>query len=387
MTNKSSYPIPYHPTWDWMDSSKLKCYSTCERMFFYKYVCGYDSRTKSRHLVIGDAWHKMMEIIGLTNTVENFDDVLIALSKNQWTSVNIMEAAHQTCMEHPTLRRAVEAAFDICYTEIADTTWAMYADTWAPKIPGRLPLALITYIMLNREHDSAYEMILSPNGTPMMEVGCQFVFEGTSGITMLMKARWDKVVRNKITNTIMVREHKTSGNLNNFSQEWELAIQPSTYAAAMRMFFPIGEQQDAIVEMDGLSFAKTKLDVKKDAVDPFRHNNAMRCQVRKAMKGFRIWYGEVDSRIEALFRDYTLLDEAKETDPVLWAFPMRTNSCHNQYGTPCPFVTYCQAYANPLEHIRSEQMLENFTIRFWNPDEQKPPKVTLVNDQSTPPMD
>ena len=382
MLPPSGYPIPYHPTWDWMDSSKMKCYSTCERLFFYRYVCGLErsGETKSRHLVIGDAWHKMMERVGLTHTVEGFEEVLTNLTINQLTT-NVLEAAYIACMQHPLLSVAVTEALTYCYEEIPEETWLAYADTWSPKIPGRLPLALIAYINANREADSHYEMMLT-DGKPMSEVGCQFQFTGDN-VQWLFKARWDKVVRHKVFNQIIVREHKTSGNLANFHQEWELAIQPATYAAAMRMFFPLQEGHEAIVEMDGVSFLRTKLDKKKD-VDPFRHNGTARCQVRKDHKAFTIWYNEVEARLEELERNYELLHEAKEADYLLRAFPMRTNSCHFMYGTPCQFVTYCQAYANPLQPLLRGQLLESFRVNYWDPDEHKPAKVTLQQHESVP---
>ena len=373
----SGYPVPYHPTWDWMDSSKFKTFSTCERMFFYRYVCGLDMKNKSRHLVIGDAWHKMMEIIGLTDFLsdEDYSELLMKLFVHSWTSSNILEAAYKTCLEFPVLKEAITQAFDYCYEEIPNDLWTMYHDTWSPKVPGRLPLALITYIMQNREADSAFE-IVQHEGVPLVEVGCNFLFSGSRNF--LFKARWDKVLRNKLTEDLVVREHKTSGNLSMFESEWELAIQPASYAAAIRMLFPIATTREALVEMDGISFLKTKLDPKKDEKDPFRHNQCKRVTIRKDHKAFMIWFNEINTRSEDLYRNYELLHEETPADPLLRAFPMRTNSCHYMYGASCPFVAYCQTYPNPLQPISEGRLLENFAVRFWNPDEHKPPKVQLT---------
>lgn len=50
-----------HPTWEIQDSSKVQTYMSCPRMYFYRYVLGWEREEPNIHLAFGTAWHKAME--------------------------------------------------------------------------------------------------------------------------------------------------------------------------------------------------------------------------------------------------------------------------------------------------------------------------------------
>jgi len=56
-----NYPIEPHPTWNIIDSSKLQCFMSCPRRYFYEYILGWRPEGSNIHTVFGTAWHAMME--------------------------------------------------------------------------------------------------------------------------------------------------------------------------------------------------------------------------------------------------------------------------------------------------------------------------------------
>ena len=55
-------PVKAVPQFDIHDSTKINCFQTCPRKYFYKYVLGWSHEDANIHLVFGSAWHKAMEV-------------------------------------------------------------------------------------------------------------------------------------------------------------------------------------------------------------------------------------------------------------------------------------------------------------------------------------
>lgn len=62
-----------------------------------------------------------------------------------------------------------------------------------------------------------------------------------------------------------------------------------------------------------------------------------------------------------------LLQECKDEDPVMMAFPMNTESC-TKYGR-CPYFDLCTSWANPLHRCDAPPV--GFKQEYWDPREEE----------------
>ena len=51
------------PTWKITDPTKLNCFLSCPRMYFFEYILGWRPETPNNHLVFGTAWHAAQEYL------------------------------------------------------------------------------------------------------------------------------------------------------------------------------------------------------------------------------------------------------------------------------------------------------------------------------------
>jgi hypothetical protein len=166
----------------------------------------------------------------------------------------------------------------------------------------------------------------------------------------LIHFRIDAVLRHKLMDFIMVREHKTAtANSRQFVNQWMLDVQPGTYTHALYCMYPAEKVWG--VEINALFYKKTMLEF-------------MRIPVRKTQAIMQVWLNIVK---RAVYEYRISLDDldtyCKEDDETFTAFPLNPRSCTKYYG--CAYHDFCLSWPNPLQRIY--ELPQGFRIEHWDP--------------------
>lgn len=287
LAETNGYPVPYHPTWEIIDSSKLQDYITCPRLFFYKYVLGWDKDELNNHLIFGEAWHAAMEHLLLHGYTE---DSIIG---------------------------AYQAFIDIYRPNFPEGT----DELLFPKVPSRALEALILYCMEWEQRDRAQEVLYTEiSGTVAVMENVPLHF------------RMDSILR--VDGKIRSREHKTGSRLDRtWETQWSLKTQVGTYTHVLYCLYPPDEIYG--IEINGAIFTK-------------KNTRFPRIPIRKQREAMQVWWWNTKEWASRMLHDYERLHESKREDGILMAFPMATESCTKYFG--CPFMDYCSAWPNPLQY-------------------------------------
>ena len=295
-----------------IDSSKLKDFKSCPRKFFYTHVLGWRSQTPNIHLVFGSAWHEAMEHLLLhgysdTEVLRAFDKFLACYRKDLPPETDGMFKA-----------KTVDAAF-----------WTLSQYVNFPDHQRDLE----THEVLHTEI-----------------AGSVAVDENRS-----LYFRQDAILKNRKTEKIRSREHKTGSRTWMWEEQWLLSGQIGTYNHVLYCLFPRESVEG--VEMNGSFFLNRKSPPKPE--DIFR-----RILIRKNKSQMQTWLDNTRYYLWEIDREYQLLKNAKEGDPTLFAFPLRDTSCLD-YGRVCEFHDFCMAWPNPLQKCFEPPM--GFKEEFWDP--------------------
>lgn len=280
------YPLPIHPTWWTVDSSKLIDYLTCPRMYFWKYVRGWRSAAPNNHLVFGQAIHHAMEHL-LTTDYE--DD-------------NVREA-YQKFLAH--------------YRQFFDPSTD---STYDPKTPANALAMLTGYAIKYRSDLADYSVKHTEIGgyVPIAE-------------DKLMGLRMDSILYSPERGYFSL-EHKTGSQLGRvWRDQWQLAIQLGTYTHTLYGMYPAEEVYGICV--NGLFFRKKSLDLE-------------RVWIRKTPAQMQTWLNTVNYWYTLLVNDFMLLTMENESRDTMWAFPMNPTNCTKYFG--CEYHDFCIAYQNPF---------------------------------------
>lgn len=307
-----SLPIPFHPSWQVLDSTKMKAYKECPRKFFYEYLLGWRPDTTSIDLKFGEALH---ESLALIHEKMDLSDETIALSFNEFAHV---------------------------YGEaFPQSEWGDYA----PKNPEGALAALVAYA-------STYGDDFQHASTKYVEVGgsVPIAFEPTE---RRMHFRLDTLMEDKKGN-FFCREHKTTGG--NFSRMWRddfyLSLQVGTYIHAQYCIFP--RERVRGVEINGISLRTLKSGPKIDFERvPCWWTNAQMSQ----------WLWTVNDIWSDIEMELERLASCAAEDAVMCAFPINPSGCTKYRG--CTYHDFCISWANPLAHCR--QIPPSLSIDFWDP--------------------
>ena len=283
----SEYPVEEHPTWDIIDSTKLQDFIACERMYFYRYMLGWQGEGPNVHLVFGEAWHRAMEHLLL----------------NGYGSRAIVEAFE-----------IGDSYYRKHFPEIMD-------EVNHPKIPGVMLLALEQYANTYKEDWEDQEVLYTEiAGTVPIE-------------DRLLHFRQDAILRTK--GGIISREHKTGSQLSRmWRDQWHLSTQIGTYAHVLYCLYPPEEVEGVVI--NGAIFNKTKVQFE-------------RIPIRKRPIDMQVWYWNTAHFMEMIEWETERLVGCKDSDDVMMAFPMRNQSCTRYFG--CPYHDFCMAWPNPLQHV------------------------------------
>ncbi len=307
--------IQPHKTWKILDSSKLNTYLDCPRRFMYEYVLGWRPEGENNHLEFGSAWHKAMEHLLLNQERRLAEPEKVAVE-----------------------------AFDAFMTRYRETMPDSLDAANEPKNPAGALRSLLSYV--ERYRDDSFKVHYTE------VAGTVPVGEDSDGIRLL-HFRLDSVCEDP-GDGVFSLEHKTGSQLSRqWTDQWLLATQTSTYTHVLRCIFP--KEQVYGVKINGAIIRK-------------KDTEFIRVPVRKSDSIMNAWMWEVNHYIDMLkWNMNMLLEESSVDDPILTAFPKNPQACTKYFG--CPFLPYCQNWANPLQRVEAPPM--GFKQEWWNPADEE----------------
>jgi hypothetical protein len=302
-----TFPVPVHPTWEIIDTSKIKTYLDCPRQFFWRYVLGWDSTAPSNHLVFGEAFHRAMAYL-LLNDYSN-------------KSISIAYQEHFL----PYYRKHFPPSTD---------------ELMKGKTPDAIPFALIQYAEKYKQDFNNFEI-------HYVEIA------GAAPVTEdeLIHLRMDAVCEDR--HGLFALEHKTGSGISRFwTDQWDLDLQPGTYSHAVRCAFP--DQNVRGTMINGIHFKKLKAGPKIEL---------MRMPIWKSNDLMLSWHSTIVSALHEIKNDFEFLSKHTGEEVVMDCFRMNPGTCTKYTG--CAYKNFCCSWANPLKRIDQVQM--GFEIKFWDP--------------------
>lgn len=299
----SKYPIPDHPTWQILDSSKLKTFLECPRHYFFEYVLGWRSDAPNNHLVFGEAWHDAMEWLLL----HGYDEDIV---------ISAFDKFLETYRQH--------------FPESSD-------ELYSPKTPENALRALGLYAEHYASDPHDFDTIFTE-------------IAGTVPINQnqVLHFRLDSICQDREGRYFSL-EHKTGSRLSRFwTDQWPLDVAVGTYTHVMHCLYPSLDVWG--VKINGTFFQKRKIEF-------------TRIPVRKTLEHMQQWLWNTTWWADQIAWQFSLLEKCLPSDPVMMAFPQNPTSCTKYFG--CPFHDFCLAWPNPLAHCDEVPM--GYKQEFWDP--------------------
>lgn len=304
-----NYPIPTHPTWNQLDSTKLNTYQACPRKYFFNYVLGLKPDYESVHLVFGSAIHEALEHL--------------LLNKQRMDRANVIQEAF---LKFFTEYRATFTPDDDALNKLKTPEKALEILNAYDKY----------YLLEDSDSDVLYTEVA---GTVPVDDENELHF------------KLDSIIRD--SNGIYCLEHKTtSADSKPWQQQWIMSLQVGTYHHVLYTMYPANEVYGVVI--NGI-IPRTK-DI------GFR-----RVPVRHSIDQMQIWNQQVRQLIHEIDFNFGLLSSESTSSNVLQAFPLRTTSCVD-YGTSCPYISFCSNWKNPL-HV-ADRIPLGFKVDFWDPQRE-----------------
>lgn len=307
----TNYPIPYNPTWDIIDPSKLSDFTRCFRMYFYRHLLGWQSDAPRNDLKFGESWHIAMEHILLNG----YDEASVAQAFDKFLA---------------------------CYREkfSADTD-----ELFGAKTPERALSALLEYTVQYKDDPILYEVLYTEiaGSVPVSK-------------KRTIRFRIDAILKDQ-QGRIRSLEHKTKGGSisTTWYNQWPMSIQIGTYHHVLNCLYP--EVDVDGIWVNGAGFLKTKFDFQ-------------RLPVKKTREQMQVWFDTTNYWFDMLDLELETLAESNESDNTLIAFPCNPNGCDKYWG--CPYLDFCVSWPNPLREC--DEIPLGFEQEFWNPLDKKPTK-------------
>ncbi len=317
--------IEPHSTWEIYDASKVNEYMMCPRRFFYRYVLGWTSESRSHDLDFGSAWHIAMEHLLLNGYGK--DQILEAYAKFR----NFYEA----------------------YWPIEDQA----ALELAPKTSSHALLALTSYVEKYLPHD--YFKVLYTEVSGSINVLNN----------RIMHFRIDAIIEDDTG--VATMEHKTTKTLERtFVDKWELDTQPNLYSHVLHCLFPDKHVKGVII--NGACLHKQGPRSKKPPAE------FLRVPVYRSSEMMNTWIQNNEMWLAEIERDYDTLSGESDADSTMTAFKQNSTSCTDFWG--CRFHDFCISWANPLQYCHD--VPTGFIQQYWNPAEPEdhPPAKYAYRD-------
>ena len=311
-----------HETWDIVDASKLKEYMVCPRMYFYRYILGWDLDRPNIHLVFGESWHKAMEVL----------------------------VAHNN---DPAYVQEAYEAFSSCYYKTFPD--GMQSVVSSKKDPDIVPTALAEYCEQYGQDDYEVLFVEGAGSVPVSD-------------TDRMHFRIDAVLRDRKDGKVVSLDHKTGSQLSTaWIDEWSLDLQMMLYYHVLNCLFGVGNVKGMVV--NGVFFYA-------------KERRFCRVSIIKDMAMMLAWLTDTNATLRELQTDMKRLYVCKAEDKTFNAFHRRPTSC-TRYGT-CKYHSFCCIWSNPLQHCQEVPI--GFEQKWWNPaDYEKVSKnIFKINEYKIP---
>ena len=316
--------IPELELFSVLDATKIQDYQACPRRFFYERVLGWCYAQPNIHLIFGSSWHLAME-------------KLYEGGKPRYSRA-----------ENADLAALTTEAFNAFYTEYTQTYGPADEEPNKPKNASNAIRALLQYSERNRDDNFDVLHIETAGSIPVSD-------------RRVLHFKTDLICHDE--RGYFSLEHKTSGKFDSrWAAQWRQKMQGGVYSHVLYCLYPPEDVYGVII--NGAFITNPPL-LKKDGTPRAgaRDNEFHRVPIRKNLKQMEGWLAEVSFWFDCIERDHNTLASASDSDPVMLAFPKRTENCTN-WG-PCPFLDYCSVWNNPLQHI--EEVPTGFEISHWDP--------------------
>lgn len=289
--------------WEVLDSTKLQCFASCPRSFFYQYVLGWKAESLDNSLVFGQAWHSALE---------------------HW---------YRNGMKFELLKEMVDIFIQTYRAKYPEETDVYYKK----KSPSQGIAGLLEYVQHYAEDAYKYEVL-------DVEVGGLVPISQNRSMALKM----DTVCRETSSGKVLALEHKTSTiQGQSWARQWSLSIQIGTYLHALELYY--GGRN---VCVNGAFFYTNKREFTRHACN--RSGDSM---LNWLLLVNRLW----DS-IEA---EFAILQNDTVEDPAMNSFPMNPTSCNSFAG--CPYHDLCVCVPNPLRYAANNEIPIGFEEFWWNP--------------------
>lgn len=312
--------IEPHETWNIIDSTKLETFKECPRMFFYKYVLGWEPEFTSHDLVFGQAWHIAMEYL-----------LLHGYGMEQVIN------AHELFATHYERHFPIEVQGDL-----------------EPKSSAGALLALTHYAARYGAEDS----LLRVHYTEI--AGTISVLKGR-----ILHFRMDTVAEDQ-QHGVFSLEHKTTKTLERtFVDKWSLHNQPNLYTHVLYCLFPTDSVYGVII--NGTALYKQGPRTKKPPAE-FK-----RVPCRRTPEMMNVWIHNLDRWLDDLYDEYNRLMSTEDSADFMSAFKQNDASCTHYWG--CQYHDFCIGWANPVQYCND--VPSGFVKRYWdpsNPEDSPAPK-------------
>jgi len=318
--SEKDYPIPYHPTWDVTDSSKLTTFLSCKRKYFYEYVLGWRRDRVSNDLHFGHCMHYAM--------------------------AHIMDNWH-LILETDSLEPFVPDAYRKFLVKYRDLIGPDEDLVNAPKSPGYVVEALVGYIERFRAQDRGMRVLFTE------VAGSVPIGVDDDGESIKLYYRLDTVVEEPHADAVYILEHKTTAGA--FSRQWvakwKMSHALATYVHVLHCLYPSNKVWGA--KVNGIRFTK------RDGPD------YVRVPVRKSMVMMNAWLWEAREAVLSIRNEFDRLSKCSPSDSRMECFPCTGahEACSQYWG--CPYIDFCSAWPNPLS--RCKEVPQGFKVERWDP--------------------
>lgn len=318
--------FPGSEVFNTIDSTKIRCFKSCPRQFFYNYVLHWRPDSPNIHLEFGTAWHLAKE----------------HLFNHGWADANVNEA-YALFLSH--FRKFFSEADDL---------------NVAPKNAGNALKALREYADMFRFSNERLTVI-----------GSEVAGRVRLSDDFDMSVKIDLVLSDE-TGLKWILDHKTSSRDSpTYDESYFLSDQMYAYTNALFAMYPAEEVAGAYVDISVLR--KTG-------------NLHKRLPIRRKFEHMEEWHSTILYWAHLLRLEYLELSRELDEDVAnarhLAAFPKNTESC-TKYGR-CPYMSLCLQCSNPL--AEGAAIPQGFRREVWNPhagDKAWQPKLILEPDGST----
>ena len=314
-----------------IDSSKLGDYMRCPRYAFYRHMIGWEHQGNNIHLIFGEAYHRLKEILF-----------------QYWDDPSAPPVAMSRFNEY--YRRY--------YSEYTDL------DNF-PKNPGNAQTAMFSYIdFYSRGLGFKVIDIIDQNGNkvPATEIYGVVPVPGTVDYHF----RIDAIVERQ-DGSIAYVDHKTSG-MNNaiYQSQYSISNQMYGYYHVLNAYFGPGQVYGGIIDLTILTkkIQHIRIPIIKslDMMEEWMHN--MRYWMNCFVEDYNILKGVVES-----------INGGVEIVQTMPCFRKNDKGCV-AYGKKCMFYDFCIAWPNPLKRV--DQLPPGYKVEFWDPSAKEDEDKTFI---------